>query len=127
LRGIAKEAEAIGTLAVVGNGNVAQARDFEKTHGKGLTSLVDHERQGYHALELVSRVNPRRAMLGTLKGIEAATRGFIQGRVQGNAHQLGGTLVLKRGGEPVFFHRADFAGDTPSPKEVLAALKAAAN
>ena len=126
MRGVKTKADKIGELVIIGQGTLAQAQDFDKTHGKGLHALVDTKRQTYKALGFVrSRLailDPR----STVKGLEKASRGFTQGRTQGDAFQMGGTLVVKAGGSPTFFHRSAYPGDHPEVKEVLAELQAAA-
>lgn len=111
---------------IVGQGSLAQGQDFDKTHGKGLHALVDTARESYKVLALVRSSNIRRTTLATLKGLGAAARGHMQGSIQGDASQHGGTLVVTRGGYPVYFHRSDYAGDHPPVTDVVRALKAAA-
>jgi hypothetical protein len=127
LRGIAKEAERFGTLAVIGQGTLAQGVDFEAKQGKGLRSLVDTGRRSYNVMEFVHGSNLRQITMATLKGIGAASRGHIQVRTQGDAQQMGGTLVVARGGRPVYYYKSDYAGDHPPLDDVLTALKAAAS
>lgn len=126
MRGIAEEAKQYGELVIIGQGTLAQGQDFDKTHGKGMRALVDTKRNAYNLLSLVRSISARRAALGTLRGLDAARRGFVQGRTQGDAHQHGGTLVVARGGRPTYFHKSDYAGDHPPIEDVLQALKLAA-
>ena len=126
MRGIAKEAKDYGTLAVVGQGTLAQGRDFEAKQGKGLRSLVDTARRSYKVMDYVRGSSVRQITMATLKGVGAARRGHIQTRTQGDAQQHGGTLVVAAGGAPIYFHKSDYAGDHPPVTDVLAALRAAA-
>lgn len=126
MRGIAREAKQYGTLVIVGNGNLAQAQDFARKQGRGLRSLVDTNRATYRAMDFQYGSNLRQLTMATLKGVAAASRGHIQTDIQGDARQMGGTLVVRAGGEPVYFYRSDYAGDHPPVEEVLQALKAAA-
>jgi len=125
LRGIRSKADKLGTLAIVGNGTVAHAVDFARTHGKGLRSLVDTDRETYRAL------NFHRGIMRTLSPaaagatLRATAHGFVQGTTQGAATQMGGSLVGAPGGRPVYFQRSDFPGDHPSLEVLLEALRAA--
>jgi hypothetical protein len=126
LRGIEKDLEKLGNFAIVGQGNVAQANDFDRTHGKGMRSLVDSERKSYRALGFVRSRTAVVHPLSIIRGIRNTAQGYIQTDVQGDGFQMGGTLVLAAGGSPVYFQRSAFPGDHPPLKEVLDAMKAAA-
>jgi hypothetical protein len=45
--------------------------------------------------------------------------------VQGDPFQMGGTLVVKTGGEPAYFQRSRFAGDHPPARDIVKALRTA--
>jgi len=123
LRTIAAEAETLGRLAIISTGSVDHGRDFQKTHGRDLRSLVDPRRKTYQVLSFKrggrSTLGPRTY----LRAIQAAARGFMQGRTRGDAMQQGGVLVVAAGGEPVFFQRSEFAGDHAGLEEILRALR----
>ena len=123
---IAAEAETLGNLAIVSTGSVDHGRDFAKHQGKGLRSLVDSDRSTYKVLAFKrggkSSLDPRIY----LRGIQAATRGFMQGRTRGDAMQQGGVLVVAAGGQPVYFQRSEFAGDHARLEAILGALRQAA-
>ena len=127
MRGIAKKVEKLGHLVIVGNGNMAQAQDFRRTHGAGLRSLVDPKKHTYRALGFRHGFRYTINAGSVMRGVQATSRGFIQGETQGDAFQQGGTLVLAKGGRPVFFQRSRFAGDHASLEEVLAAMRVAAH
>ena len=126
MRGIAKELQELGTLAIVGNGNVAQANDFDRTHGKGLRSLVDPDKATYKALGFVRGLRSTYHAVAVTRGVRQAAMGYLQGTTQGDAFQQGGTLVLAAGGRPVYFQRSAFAGDHPPLEDVLGAMREAA-
>lgn len=125
MRGIARELDALGTLAIVGNGNVAQANDFDRTHGKGLRSLVDPDKSSYRALGFVRGLRATYHALAVVRGVRQSALGYRQGTTQGDAFQMGGTLVLAAGGRPVYFQRSAFAGDHPPLTDVLQAMREA--
>ncbi|MDQ6746852.1 MAG: hypothetical protein M3010_01905 [Candidatus Dormibacteraeota bacterium] len=120
------EVEKFGALAIVGNGTLAHARDFDRTHGKGLRSLVDTSRASYQALGFRHGVRYTLGPASMARGVDAMSRGFRQVSTQGDAFQQGGTLVVAAGGRPVLFQRARFAGDHASLADVLAAVRLAA-
>jgi hypothetical protein len=125
LRGIRGDAEKLGNLTIIGNGSPAHARDFRKTHGKGLRSMVDPHKQTYKVLGMRHGFRYTINAASVMRGAQTTARGFFQAETQGDAFQQGGTLVLARGGRPVFFYRSRFAGDHPSLEEVMAALRLA--
>jgi hypothetical protein len=123
------EFEAAGVeLAVIGQGTPAHARSFSEDHGLELNLLVDPERKTYAAAgakmaSLTELFGPRVA----LKGLRAvASEGVVQGWTVGHPAQLGGVLVVARGGEVVWSHLANDAGDNPSNEVVLEAAREAA-
>jgi hypothetical protein len=126
LRGVRSEVEKYGNLAVIGNGTLAHAQDFDRTHGKGLRSLVDTRKGTYKALGFRHGVRYTLGPASLARGVDAMSRGFRQVNTQGDPFQQGGTLVLAKGGRPVLFQRARFAGDHASLEEILAAVRLAA-
>ena len=126
MRGVKAEAEQLGELVVVGNGTVAHARDFRKSQGRGLRSLVDPAKRSYKVLGFRHGLRYTLGAASVMRGVQTTARGFTQTTTQGDAFQQGGTLVLARGGRPVFFYRSRFAGDHPAQEELMAALRLAA-
>jgi hypothetical protein len=126
LRGIASEAERLGNLVIIGNGTVDHARDFQRTHGDGLRSLVDTGKKTYRTLGFRRGLRYTFGAASVMRGLQTTRRGFTQGATQGDAFQQGGTLVLAAGGRPVYFQRSRFAGDHPEIETVLAAIRLAA-
>ncbi|MGI8608301.1 MAG: peroxiredoxin-like family protein [Candidatus Dormibacteria bacterium] len=118
--------EKLANVAIIGNGTLAHAQDFDKTHGKGLRSLVDTKKQTYKALGFRRGVRYTLGPASLARGVDAMSRGFRQVSTQGDAFQQGGTLVVAAGGRPVLFQRARFAGDHASLEEILAAATMAA-
>lgn len=127
MRGIAKQASRLGNLAIVGNGTVAHARDFDRTHSKGvLRSLVDTDKKTYQVLSMKHGVSTTMTAAGGLRALAALSRGHTQTSTKGDPNQQGGVLVVAAGGRPVFFQRSEFAGDHARLEEILIALKQAA-
>ena len=120
------QVEKLANLAIVGNGTLAHAQDFDRTHGKGLRSLVDTKRLTYKVLGFRHGVRHTLGPASLARGVDAMARGFRQVNTQGDPFQQGGTLVVARGGNPVLFERARFAGDHASLEDILAAVTMAA-
>ena len=124
------EFEAAGVeLAVIGQGTPKHARAFQEDHGLDFTLLVDPDRKTYEAAgakvaSVTDLLGPRVA----LKGLKAvAGERVVQGRTIGHPAQLGGVLVVAPGGEVVWSHLANDAGDNPPNDEVLEAARKAAS
>lgn len=124
------EFEAAGVeLAVIGQGTPAHARAFQEDHGLDFRLLVDPDRKTYEAAgakaaSVTELLGPRVA----LKGLKAVVgERVVQGRTIGHPAQLGGVLVVAPGGEVVWSHLANDAGDNPPNDEVLAAARKAAS
>ncbi len=116
-------------LVVIGQGTTKQALDFKQKYGVGeLRMLVDPDRVTYKAVGakmagITDLYNPRTVTRGFKS---AVTNKIVQGTVQGSARQLGGVLVIARGGEIVWSHLATDPSDNPPNEEVLAAAREAA-
>ena len=127
MRGIASKAARFGNLAIVGNGTVDHARDFDRTHSRGvLRSLVDTDKKTYHALSMKHGASSTMTAAGGLRALAALSRGHTQTTTKGDPYQQGGVLVVAAGGRPVFFQRSEFAGDHARLEEILIALEQAA-
>lgn len=126
MRGVKSQVARYGNLAIVGNGTLAHAQDFDKTHGHGLRSLVDSRKQTYKVLGFRHGVRYTLGPASVARGADAMARGFRQVDTQGDPFQQGGTLVVAAGGRPILFQRARFAGDHASLEDILAAVRLAA-
>lgn len=126
MRGIKSRVDRYANLAIIGNGTLAHAQDFSRTHGKGLRSLVDTSKETYRALGFRHGVRSTMNPESMARGVDAMARGFRQVDTQGDPFQQGGTLVVAAGGRPVLFQRARFAGDHASLDQILAAAMMAA-
>jgi peroxiredoxin len=126
LRDAAGEIEARGaSLAVVGSGSPAQAKDFAKEHALHFALYVDPKLEAYRAAGL------RRGVLDTLspaaftKAFRALRSGARQGATRGDPWQLGGAFVIAPGGKVGFRHVARDPGDHADVAKVLRALEKA--
>ena len=124
-----EEFEAAGVeLAVIGQGTPKHARSFKDDHGLEFTLLVDPDRKTYEAAGakmggVTDLFGPRVALRG-LKAV--AGERVMKGRTIGHPAQLGGVLVIAPGGEIVWSHLANDAGDNPANEVVLEAARNAA-
>ena len=114
-------------LAVIGQGTPRHARAFQEDQGIELRLLVDPKRKTYRAAgakmgSLGELVGPRVALRGLRA---AASERVVQGRTIGHPAQLGGVLIVAPGGEVVWSHLADNAGDNPPNEVVLEAARSA--
>jgi hypothetical protein len=123
-------AEAGVALVVIGQGTPRHAAAFASDHGlDGLRLLVDPDRSTYAAVGakmagVTDLLGPRVA----LRGLRAvASERVMQGRTVGHPAQLGGVLVVERGGGVAWSHLAGDAGDNPPNSVVLEAARRAAS
>ena len=113
-------------LVLIGQASPRQARHFRDKVGlEPLPVLADGERETYRAAGLkrgsVAQLVGPRSMLSGLK--HGARSGVVQGRVIGDAAQLGGEMIVLSDGTVAWSHVQEHAGDTVSPEDVLAAAR----
>ena len=112
-------------LFLIGNGNRHFAEGFKRDLGITAPVFVDTRRDAYRALGMKRGIGRTLGSLQTWKSFGRALRGgFRQKRVQGDAWQLGGVLVVQPGGAVVYRSLSEHAGDHPPVADVLAALPA---
>jgi peroxiredoxin len=112
-------------LVLIGQGTPRQAATFRRRQGIQLPVLADHELVSYRAAGakvagVRDLLNPRVVAKGAMASVREKT---IQTRTQGDAAQLGGTLVVAADGRITWAHMSTDAGDNASPEEILAAVK----
>jgi hypothetical protein len=110
-------------LVLVGNGAPSFIAGFREETGVTGALYTDPTLATYRALELRRGVG---GLLGRtwLHAARAMRAGFRQGRIQGDAFQLGGVLVVRPDGAIVYRHPSAEAGDHPPVDELLRALGA---
>lgn len=121
--------EAAGAKVVlIGMGSPRQSTWFERKFAPGETVLADEERASYKAMGLkVGSVGNLLGAKSVVAGVKHAARsGVMQGKPVGNVAQLGGALVVAPGGEVVFSHRSEHAGDSAEPEALLDAARSVA-
>ena len=114
-------------LVLIGQASPRQASAFRRKLDLDLPVLADEERATYKAAGL-KRANVAQ-LLGpksVLSGVKHGARsGVMQGRIIGDAAQLGGAMIVAPGGDVVYEQVQRNAGDTVEPDALLAAAKAA--
>ena len=112
-------------LVVIGNGSAEQAGWF--VEDTGIEAPVYTE----PSLVLYRELGLRRGLAAVLdprifaRAWQALRKGFRQNGVKGDATQLGGVFVIRRGGTLLYESRSRFAGDYPPGDEFLRSLEAA--
>ena len=115
-------------LVLIGQATPRQASHFRNKQGIApLPVLADEDRESYRAAGW-RRANPAqlvgpRSVLSGLK--HGARSGVVQGRVIGDAAQLGGEMLVGPDGEIAWLHRQENAGDTTDPEKLLDAARSA--
>ena len=118
-------ARAGAKLVLIGQATPRQAAAFRRKTKIDLPVLADEERRTYKLAGLrrgtvTQLLGPRSVLAGVRHG---ARSGVVQGRIVGDAAQLGGALVIGPGGEVLHEQRSQHAGDTIEPGELLAAVR----
>jgi peroxiredoxin len=121
------EFEAAGVrLVLIGQATPRHAAHFRRRLGLDLPVLADENRESYRAAGAKvatagELLGPTPVARGVMKAVRS--RGKIhQGRVIGNAAQLGGAMVITPGGRVPWSHMSEDASDNASPAEILAAV-----
>jgi hypothetical protein len=115
-------------LVLIGQATPRHAKHFAKKLGlDGETILADEDRRtykvaGFKRANLGQLLGPKSVMSGVKHG---ARSGVVQGRIVGDAAQLGGAMVIAPGGEVVFRRASKNAGDTIEVADLLAQAPAA--
>jgi hypothetical protein len=103
------------------------AKDFQAQQGRGGEVWVDQRRRTYRHLGFKRGPGSTLFSLATLRhALRAMRKGFRQGTTQGDPWQQGGVLVVRAGGEALYCHASEEAGDLAPTAEVLAAVRRAA-
>jgi len=112
-------------LILIGQATPRHAAQFQRRQGIQLPILADEGRVSYRA------AGAKIASMSELFGPQSVTKGLLAGarshriqtRTVGNAAQLGGSMVIRPGGDVVWSHMSANAGDNAPPEEILAAVR----
>jgi hypothetical protein len=110
-------------VAIVGNGASPFARAFREDLGLDVPLYTDPSLETYRALAF-NRGLARTALSPRIwaHAARALAGGFLQGRTQGDALQIGGVVVVRPGGMLAYRYASAEAGDHPPIANILAAL-----
>jgi hypothetical protein len=123
LRDYEEDFEARGAEVVaIGMGIPAMAAHFKKEQEIPFRLLVDQEQRTYKALELDRSAVAASGPQVWLKGAKSILKGHRVAPPQQDWQQLGGSLVVGKGGEVLLAHRAKNAADNLRVDELLGAL-----
>jgi peroxiredoxin len=123
-----EEIESSGArLVLIGQATPRHAAHFQRRYAPDVEVLADESRQSYKAMKIPrgsasQLIGPK----SVVKGIgRIATSGTltVQGRVIGDAAQLGATFIVLPSGKIAWSHVSQDASDNPSIEELLEALK----
>jgi peroxiredoxin len=115
-------------LVFIGQATPKHAAHFQRRFAPDVPVLADEKRESYKAMRIPRATAAQ--LLGpksVLKGISRiATSGqvTVQGRIIGDAAQLGATFIVLPSGEVAWSHVSQDASDNAEPEDVLAALDA---
>jgi AhpC/TSA antioxidant enzyme len=114
-------------LAVIGQGTPKHARNFQETQNVDLPMYTSRDRAAYRAAGTkIGTVSELIGPKAVLKGIRRSAADRVhQGRIVGNAAQLGGVLIVMPDGSIPYAHLSQDASDNPPNEEVLEAAREA--
>jgi peroxiredoxin len=112
-------------LFVIGNGSVAEARDFQHDHQLPVQLLTDPTRQAYCALDMRSGLGTVLRPSVLARSLQALRAGFRQSTVAGDPLQQGGVVIVGPDGVERYRYISRSAGDHPDPEAILASLEGA--
>lgn len=114
----------IPNLVMIGNGAPMFIAGFREMTGFTGPIYTDPTLAVYKAAELKRgaltflKLGAAKATIGSLR------RGFKQGKIEGDATQQGGVLVVAPGGRILYHHVSEYPGDNASPDEIRSHLAA---
>ena len=112
-------------LVIIGNGSPHMAEAFIEDLGIDSPVYTDPSRKAYAAAGFERGVLATFSPRAVLHGTRAFREGFRQTKLQGDGYQLGGVIVVAKGGEILYGYASREAGDHPPASEILSALPAA--
>ena len=112
-------------LVLIGQATPRHAAHFRRKLGIDLPVLADEDRRtyklaGFPRASVGQLLGPRSVLSGVKHGARSRV---TQGRIIGDAAQLGGAMVIRPGGDVVFRQQSANAGDTIEPPELLEAVR----
>ena len=111
---------------MIGQATPKHAAHFQRRYASEVEVFADESRGSYKAMGIprgsaTQLIGPKSVMKG-LSRITTDGSLTIQGRVIGDAAQLGATFIVLPSGEVAWSHVSNDASDNPEVDDVLAAL-----
>jgi peroxiredoxin len=127
LNGAREEIEAHGArLVFIGQATPKHAAHFKRRYAPDVEILADEDRASYKAMRIprggVSELLGPRSVLKGIGRTMTSGQVTVQGRVIGDAAQLGATFIVLPSGEVAWSHVSKDASDNADAKDVIAAL-----
>lgn len=110
-------------LLVVGNGPPMFIEGFRETTGFTGPIYTDPSLEVYKAAELKRGLGTMLKLGAAAATVGSLRRGFRQGKMQGDATQQGGVLVIATDGRILYHHISQHPGDNASPDAIRAQLQ----
>ena len=112
-------------LTLIGQATPRHAAHFRRKLDIDLPVLADEDRRtynlaGFPRASVGQLLGPRSVLSGVKHGARSRV---TQGRIIGDAAQLGGAMVIGPGDDVLFRQQSANAGDTIEPEELLAAVR----
>lgn len=101
-------------IAIIGSGTADQLAAFverEELEVDHVSCFTDPTLASYRAAGLLRSVWGTFGPIALGQAVRGYTRGFSNGRPQGDLHQQGGTLYVRQDGIVAYYHRARSLGD----------------
>jgi hypothetical protein len=116
-----------GEIYVIGNGTPNFIEGFRETTGWRGPLYTDPSLEVYKAAGMKRSVLKTVGLGGLVRSVGTLRRGFKQGRVQGDAWQQGGVLVISTTGDVLWSQESGGPGDNASADQIIAGLRARAS
>lgn len=113
-------------LVFIGQATPRHAAHFQRRYAPDVELLADEDRASYKAIGLrrgnaAQLLGPRSVIKGLSRTVTSGSL-TVQGRVIGDAAQLGGTFIVLPSGEIAWSHMSKDVSDNAEVPELLAAL-----
>jgi peroxiredoxin len=109
-------------VVAIGMGNPEMAKHFKETQDIPFRLLVDPKQETYKALSLKRSASAAAGPQVWLKGAASVLQGHGIRPAKQDWKQLGGALVVDRGGNILLVHQAEDSADNAPVRRLLEAL-----
>jgi hypothetical protein len=109
-------------IAVIGPGQASHLAEFREVTGYRSDLFADPGREAYRVLGFSSGISKMFGIKPVQGALSALKSGIRPGKLQGNAFQIGGAVVIAPGGELRYLYREKYVGDHPQVAEILGAV-----